>query len=138
MKVGEMFPNRFLRGQDFTQPLLIQIRGVVQETMRSGKGRPEETKFVLRFELVKGNKFDKLITTQHPPDGYGLILRKTLVVEIAQACGEPDTKDWSEKLIVIYPVREKDAGREVTVIHARARKLTQPDATPAQETTTES
>lgn len=37
MRLSEMFPNRFLRGQDMTTPLLIVIRGVELVKVRAGR-----------------------------------------------------------------------------------------------------
>ena len=120
MKCGEMFPNRYLRGQDMAGPLLIVVNKVVTERVRSGAGRPEETKYVLRFELAKVDRQPaQLSVTSHPPEGYGLVLRKTLAEEIFHATGTTDTDEWAGHKIVIYSAKERAAGRDVITIHAR-------------------
>ena len=121
MKLGEMYPSRFLRGQDMVGGLLIVIRGVTQEKVRAGAGRPEEAKYILRFELAKNDQQPAILpTTSHPPEGYGLVLRKILANEIFEATKTSDTSDWPACKVVILPRVEKAAGREMTVIHARA------------------
>ncbi len=125
MHINEMFPARFLRGQDMTGPLLIVIRGVSTEKVRAGAGKPEETKYVLRFELAKGAAGNPaaLKTTQHPPDGYGLLLRKTLANDIAEAVGTDDIEKWIAAKVVIYTATVAAAGREVITTHIRAPKV---------------
>jgi hypothetical protein len=138
MQLGEMFPNRFLRGQDMTTPLLIVIRSVTTEKVRAGQGKPEEVKYILRFELAKVERqITSLPTTSRPPEGYGLVLRKTLAAEIFAATRTTDTNDWTACKVVIEPHTERAAGRDVIAIHARAPKTApQPVQQPAPAATT--
>lgn len=136
MKLSEMFPNRFLRGQDMTNPLLIVIRGVELVKVRAGAGKPEEAKWVLRFDLAKSDKNPKeLPGTQRPPEGYGLVLRKTLANEISLALSTDDSDKWIAGKVVIFPLTENVMKRDVIAIHARAPKHTaeQPAPEPTQE-----
>lgn len=130
MKLGELFPNRYLRGQDMTAPLLIVIRGTVIEKVRAGAGKPEESKHVLRFDLAKSDKNPaQLPYTQRPPEGYGLVLRKTLAAEIFDATRTTDTSEWVGAKVVIYPHTENVMKRDVITIHARMPRNAAPEPT---------
>ena len=121
MNVNELFPARYLRGQDMAGPILVVITGLGIEKMRAGPGKPEESKQVLRFELAKGVA-QTLKTTLHTSDGYKLPMRKTLALDIAAALNEQDTDKWIGAKVVIYPATESAAGRDVITTHARAPK----------------
>ena len=139
MNVNELFPARYLRGQDMAGPILVVITGLGMEKMRAGPGKPEESKYVLRFELAKGVT-QTLKTTSHTPDGYKLPMRKTLAIDIATALKEPDTDKWIGAKVVIYPATESAAGRDVITTHARAPMVGTakgaPPADPKAEETT--
>lgn len=127
MNLDEMYPAKYLRGQDMTAPILIVITSIGKEKMRAGPGKPEEVKWVLRFELAKGQQ--PLRTTQHPPEGYGLPMRKTLALDIGTVLKERDAEKWIGQKVVIFAAKEEAAGRELITTHARAPK---PQAAPPQ------
>ncbi len=103
MKVSDMFPNKWLTGEDLQgKAVPVEIDVVTREKMRL-PGKPEEEAYVLHF---KGK--DK-----------GLRLGKQLCESIVLATGCEDTDDWRGKKIVIFPVPMTVAGRAVTAIRAR-------------------
>ena len=136
MNLDEMFPAKYLRGQDLAGPILSIVTSIGKEKMRAGPGKPEELKWVIRFELAKG--LPPLRITQHPPEGYGLPMRKTLAEDIGAALKERDAEKWIGQKVVIFAAKEEAAGREVITTHARAPKAAlspagaQKDAPPAE------
>ena len=137
MNVDAMFPARYLRGQDLAGPILIVITAITREKMRAGPGKPEEEKYVLRFELVKGQTI-KLDATQHPPEGYGLILRKVLAHQIVAALMLKDADKWIGQRIVIFPGPSKAAGEDVITTYARAPRAATVTSAPTTADTTHS
>ncbi len=104
MKVSEMFPSKYLTGDDLQgRAVKVTIDTITREKMRPCPGAPEEEKYVLHF------------------DGKtkGLILGKALAESIAMATGSDDTNLWQGKTIVLFPVPMNVAGFARTAIRAR-------------------
>lgn len=103
MKVGEMFPSRFLKGADLGAPVTVTIAGVKAEQMyKPGKG--EITGWVLYCE--KASK--------------GIVLSRALAMSISEALGADDTDQWTGRQIVLYPQKMRVGGRDLVAIRARA------------------
>lgn len=113
MKVNDMFPSKFLKGEDLGRPVTVTIARVVAERMYK-PGQGEITGFVLYAQGAT----------------KGVVLSKPLAEGIAQALGESDTDNWPGKQIELYPQKMQVAGRNVTAIRARAAKT----KTPATQT----
>lgn len=104
MKVAEMFPRRYATGDDLKgKPVTLTIAKVQPEEMRPGGAAPV-TKWVVYFKEAQ----------------RGVILSRTLAMQIAEALGDDDTDHWPGKRITLYPQPLTVAGRRVTAIRARA------------------
>lgn len=115
MNVNEMFPGRFLKGEELQgKPVTVTIAKVIQDKVyKPGKG--ETTVFVLHVQ--GGSK--------------GVVLSKPLALGIAEALGESDTDNWGGKRVTLYPQPMQVAGRNVIAIRARkANQQNQPAPTP--------
>lgn len=123
MQLQDMFPGRYLRGQDMSRPMLIEMRSVEKAQLRPGPNKPEETAYVLHFEDVSHGapaRVRGLVYT--PGKGYSLVLRRRLAAEIMAATDTSDTDEWNGKRVVIYPEQMIVANRTVTAIRARRSK----------------
>jgi hypothetical protein len=129
MKVSEMFPARFMRGQDLPAPILAQITAIDHEEVHPRPGVTEQ-KFVLRFERIdpRTGKPAPMPNVARTREGYGVILRKALAQQIAAALGSDETDVWVGKRVVMESAQTRAAGRDVLTIAARA-----PKAKPAGE-----
>lgn len=155
MKVTDMFPSRVLRGADLPEKgMLIQITGVHTERMRAGQGKPEEIKYVLYFENFSTGKATRVRGVQYTPEhGHGLVLRKSLALQINEVTNTDDTDQWAGKRVVIYGCKIDLPGKDhtkrtVISICARAPQTdstgtngkapttTTPTTTPTTEATT--
>lgn len=102
MKVEDMFPSRFLKGESLSGPVTVTIAGVKAEEMyKPGKG--EVTGWVLYCE--RGSK--------------GIVLSKALAMGIAEALGSDETTDWTGRQVVLYPQQMRVAGRDLVAIRAK-------------------
>ena len=107
MKLSEMFPSRFVKGDELNgKSVTVTIARVAAETVRPSPGSPEETKFALYFTESKS--------------GRGVILSKVLATQIARALGSDDTDDWPGRRITLYPESVTVAGVPRVAIRARA------------------
>jgi hypothetical protein len=132
MQVKDMFPARYLRGQDMTKPILIELRSVEQTELRAGPDKPAEPAFVLYFEDVSSGSPAPMRGLMHTPrKGHALVLRRALADEIMQATGVIDTDEWRGKRVVIYPEQRTVARRNVVSIRARPPKASQQAPTTA-------
>lgn len=105
MKVGEMFPSKYLKGSDLTGPVTVTIAGIEKaELYRPGEGKT--TAWVLYCERAS----------------KGIILSRPLAAGIAQALGSDETNDWPGRQIVLYPQPMRVGGRDLVAIRARAAK----------------
>lgn len=135
MQVKDMFPARYLRGQDMTKPILVELRSVEQTELRAGPDKPAEPAFVLYFEDVSSGSAQPMRGLMHTRGkGHALVLRRALADEIMQATGVIDTDEWRGKRVVIYPEQRMVARRNVVSIRARAPKASQQAPAPASST----
>ena len=105
MKVSDMFPRRWLSGEDLQgKAWRLRIKDVGKEEMRPNPGAPPVEKFVVYFDGAQ----------------KGVILNRTLAYEIAQVLGTEDTGEWTGKEITIYPQPMTVAGKHRVGIRARA------------------
>jgi len=107
MKLSEMFPSRFVRGEDLQgRSVTVTVARIQLERMRPSPQSPEVQKFVLL--TVEGKK--------------GIVLSKTLAAQISQVLGCDETEEWQGKKVTLYPEPLIVAGVERVAI--RARKAT--------------
>lgn len=108
MKIGDMFPSRYLRGCDLAGAVVVTIQRVGVETIYRPK-EGETQAFILY--VVGGSK--------------GVIMSKALGEGIAQALSENDTDLWPGRKFVLYPQPMRVGGRDVVALRARAVATTQ-------------
>lgn len=94
--VNEMVPSKFLKKEDFPEPVTLTIKDVYKENV--GLDNKPEYKWVMRFREV----------------GKPLVLNKTNIKRAAKACGSDDSDDWIGKKIVVYNDEEVEFGGEQT------------------------
>jgi hypothetical protein len=94
MKLSEMYPSRFVRGQDLSAAILVEITGIERDQVHPKPG-VTETKYVLRFNAIKPAS---LANVERAKTGYGVILRKTLADQVAGILGsDGDDTDANRK-----------------------------------------
>lgn len=132
MKLNQMFPARYVRGQDLAAPILVVITGISKEETHPRPGVTEE-KYVLHFERLdpRTGEYVEMEANARTKAGYGCILRHTLAEQIADVLKSDDTDTWIGQKIVLQPCKTRAAGRDVLTISARAPKSA--SAKPAQE-----
>jgi hypothetical protein len=107
MKVSDMFPRKYLGGEDLQgKAYRVVIERVRQEELRVGPGAKPEPKWVM---YLSGTR-------------KGIILSRTLAEQVAAAVGSDETDDWTGKTVVIYPEPMTVAGKRRVAIRARAPK----------------
>ena len=123
MKLAQMFPAKFVRGQDLSAPILAIITAITREETHPRPGVTEE-KYVIHFERVdpKTGEYIELPANLRTAQGYGAILRHTLAEQIADALKSDDTDQWTGQRIVFMPIHTRAAGKDVLTISARAPK----------------
>lgn len=130
MQVRDMWPSKFLRGQDMTKPVLIEMHGVQETGLRAGPDKPEEKAFVLFFDDVSSGKPAPMRGLfRHPNGHHALVLRRALAEEIMAATATDDTDQWSGKRVVLYHEQRTVARRNVVSIRARPAKTQQQPTT---------
>jgi hypothetical protein len=123
MQLTDMFPAKFLRGQDMTKPMLIEMHAVETTELRPGQGKPAETAYVMYFDDVSRGASAHVRGLDYTPrKGHAMVLRRTLARQIMQLTGSTDTEEWRGKRVVLYPEAVEVAGRRVITIRARAPK----------------
>ena len=104
MKLEEMFPSRYVRGQDLQgRAIHVTIARIHPEKMRPNPQSPELLKFVLY--TAEGTK--------------GVVLSKTLASEIAEILESDESDDWIGKKVTLCPVPMVVAGVKRVAIRAR-------------------
>lgn len=130
MKVSEMFPRRFLRGQDMTKSLLILINGIEEQELRAGPNKPAERAYVMFFDDVSNGKPARLSGVAYTPrKGHALVLRGALAKQIATILGTDETDEWRGRDVVIYTEAATVSGKPMQIMRARAPRRTTPPAT---------
>jgi hypothetical protein len=123
MEVRDMFPAKYLRGQDMTKPILVELRMVEPTELRAGPDKPAELAFLAYFENVGTGAPEQMRGLFHyRGKGHALVLRKSLAEEIMQATSTTDTDQWTGKRVVLFPEQKTVARRTVVSIRARAQK----------------
>jgi len=125
MKVTDMFPAKYVKGEHLQKSRLIEIHAVEATELRAGPGKPAERAYLLWFDDVSTGAPVKIPGVAHTPKrGHALVLRNALAKQIVALLNADDTNDWAGKRVVIYPEPAVVAGRSMTVIRARASKQT--------------
>ena len=104
MKIGAMFPSRYLKASDFEEESSLTIASVEMQTFKTRDGA-EEIKPVVSF---KGEE-------------KGLVLNKTNSKLIAKALKSDDTDDWVGKAVTLYAADVEFGGDVVDAIRVRGR-----------------
>lgn len=105
MKLSQMFPRRFATGEDLQgKAVTLTIDRVSGEKMRPQAGAPEVEKWVLYFVETK----------------KGVVLNRTLALQVARCLGSEETEDWKGQRITLYPEPMTVAGKPRIAIRARA------------------
>jgi hypothetical protein len=103
MKVGEMFPSKYLNATDLGgRTYILTIRCVREEKVRRQGGK-EETAYVVYFQNAQ----------------KGLILCKTSAHQIAEVCGNEDTDTWTGMKVALFAEETTVAGQKRMAIRAR-------------------
>lgn len=131
MQLSDMYPRKFLRGQDMQRPLLIELKAVEQVELRAGPNKPSERGYVLHFENLNPkadagakDKYQLVRGIAYTVGkGHALVLRRALADQIMAATGTTDTDQWPGKRVVIFPEAMNVAGGAVIAIRARAPKM---------------
>ena len=123
MKLEQMFPSRYVCGRHLQTPILCRVVDVHQEDMHP---RPSvtERKWVMTIERVDpAGQVQPIAGCTRSGDGYAVILRHTLALQICSVLQSDDTDSWRGRMIVLEPAQARAAGEEVTTINARAPKV---------------
>jgi hypothetical protein len=108
MKLDEMFPSRYVKGQDLNgRAVTVTIERIQTERMRPNPQSPELEKFVLY--TIEGKK--------------GIVLSKTTATQIARILGSDESDEWIGKKVTLFPEPMTVAGVQRVAI--RARKSTE-------------
>lgn len=104
LTVTDLFPRRFVRGQDLRGPILAQLTGIGAETVHPRPG-VEEQAHAVYFEHLdpKTRRPAPLRGFQRGRDGYAIILRRTLAEQIMAATGAETIDDWPGRVVVFEP-----------------------------------
>jgi hypothetical protein len=105
MNINQLYPHKYANGEDLKgKPVKVTIARVSMEKMRPNPQSQEVEKPVLHVE--NGSK--------------GIVLNKTLAVQIANILQADDTEDWMGKQVVLYPVPLIVAGQSRVGIRAKS------------------
>lgn len=103
MDVNQMFPSKYVKGDQLAGPVTVTIASIRQEqSYKPGQGQVDI--FVLWCQGAK----------------RGIVLSRPLALSIAEALSEPDVDKWPGQAITIYPQPMRVAGRDLVAIRARA------------------
>lgn len=104
MKVNDMFPSKYMKGDDLGgKPWSFKISRVVLEEMHDKQTKSKVKKPVVYFYGPK----------------KGLILNRTIAEQIAKATGQDDTDNWPGHLVTIHPATVFAFGNNHLVIRVR-------------------
>lgn len=103
MNINQAFPSKYLKASDLNdQTVTVKIADV-------------------KIEQVGQNKDTKPVAYFHGKT-KGLVLNKTNSRKIAQIAGSPETEDWVDVEIAIYPTETEFGGESVECIRVKAPK----------------
>ena len=112
MDAGLFFPERYLKGDDFTaRDVALTIRSVNQETLHGDAG--DEDKIVMYFEEIHA----KAEREGRVKDQKRMVLSKSLFVDFVSMFNSKETKDWHAKRVTFYRGKAVRGGK--MVIRAR-------------------
>ena len=129
MKVTEMFPAKYAKGEHLHKPRLVEIHAVEPTELRAGPGKPAERAYLLWFDDVSTGAPVRIAGVAYVDRssskrcGHALVLRGVLAKQIAQIVGTEETDEWEGKRAVLFPENAVVAGRSLTLTRARAPKL---------------
>jgi hypothetical protein len=104
MKLNEMFPSRYVKGQDLNgRAVTVTIERIQLEGMRPNPKSPELEKYVLY--TTEGKK--------------GIVLSKTIATQIARILGSDESDEWKGKKVTLFPTPMTVAGVQRVAIRAR-------------------
>lgn len=117
MRVGEVYPSRFIAPEDLDSGTvtIVEIADVKAEDVRDFKGPPDAKKKALVLYLAG---FEK-----------GLCLNSTNVKMVMRILGSDESRDWIGKQIQIYPDMFKGRDGDTPTIKV-SRKLPPPKPEP--------
>jgi hypothetical protein len=98
----EVFPSRFLKGDDLKKPITLTIERAPLETLKTPDGK-EQTKTVLYFVNAK----------------KGLVVNSTNWDSIADATGADNSDAWPGHKIELYPTKTTMGSKTVPCIRVR-------------------
>jgi len=105
MRINEMFPSKYVKGEELGgKAFTVTIARIQPEKMRPNAQAPEVEKFVLYTVESK----------------RGIVLSKPLALQIAKALSADDSDKWPGKKITIYPESVTVAGVPRVAIRAKA------------------
>lgn len=103
MNVNDLFPSKYLKGSELKGPVTVTIQRVGSESMYK-PGQGQITGYVLYCEKAS----------------RGVVLGRTLALQIAEAVGDPDIDKWHGHQVTLYPQPMTVAGRDLVAVRARA------------------
>ena len=131
MDAGLFFPERYLKGDDFTgREVTLTIRSVNQETLHGDTG--DEDKIVFYFEEIHR----KAESDGRVKDQKRMVLSKSLYVDFVTMFQYRETKDWHGKRITLYRGKAVKGGKMVirARLAAESKPLPEPETQPSPET----
>lgn len=124
LSVDDMFPAKILAGRHLTpkgQPFkIVSLPYTVK--MRPGRGKPEETKWVLPVQaLTADGKPSRVQGVElQPGDVHLIVVRKTLAQMVNAALGVTNAEGWPGRYLVLHAIDERAQGQPVKSTAARA------------------
>jgi hypothetical protein len=104
MKLDELFPRKYATGEDLQgRPVTLTISHLHLEKMTPTPGAAPVEKWVIFFKEAQ----------------KGIVLSKTLAIQVAQAVGSDDTDAWTGKRVTLFPESVTVAGQARIAIRAK-------------------
>lgn len=115
MKIGLMFPNKYLKADDLDgRPATLTITRVTGEELRQ-EDNTKKNGWIVYFEETAAS------AQKRGDDEKRLVLNKTNAVSIASMHGR-DTDFWIGKKITLYATTCRAFGKEVDCIRVKEKK----------------
>ena len=104
--INDLFPRRFVRGQDLNGPLLVRITKIDTAVVHPRPGMSERV-YVLWFDNLDPRTWQtvKLPGFLCGPYGHAVIMRRKLAEQIVAALGTDVVSDWPGRVVVLEPKR---------------------------------
>jgi len=104
MKVHEMFPRKYLTGEDLAgKQYTMVIEDVHQEEVHVGQGKTE-LKWAMRFQGARKS----------------LLLNRTLADQLTQVTGSDDSAQWPGRAVTLFPMAMRVGGVDRVAIRLKA------------------